>query len=259
MRLVVYNIEYCKGINRRWKYLDATKLMKLVKKNIITMSEFLKPLNIDVLGLIETDSGSVRTLRKSEASLFAENLKIIFWVERTKYATKSVYKVANYVPIYRKHANAILSKQPLFDTKYYLLSKGVKRLVIYTKIKLGVEGKLVDLHLFAVHLSIRKRTRKKQIKELAQLLNTCPNPKIMFGDFNIFKGYGEIEELLETTGMINTVRFTKEDSTATFPSWNPKRTIDLVLISPGIKVRNHQVLDLQLSDHLPVMVDFELE
>jgi len=259
MRLITYNVEYCSGINRRLKYIEIQKYFKLVKKILEKISDYIKTLNPDILGLMEIDAGTVRFRKMSSTKAFSKNLEMHYIAAKTKYARKSIYKVLNYTPIIRKNANAILSKQPLFDTRYISFSKGVKRLVIQTKLKVAIEGSVVELYLFAVHLSLRRKTRIIQLRELTQLLNACDGSKIVFGDFNIFKGLLELDYLLDNSNMINALDFAKEKNVNTFPSWKPKRHVDHILVSPDVKVKNYEVLDVNFSDHLPVMIDFELE
>ena len=44
----------------------------------------------------------------------------------------------------------------------------------------------------------------------------------------------------------------------TFPSWQPQRAIDHILVSPGLEVRSAEVLDSTLSDHRPVAMTLQL-
>lgn len=257
MKLLAYNVEYCKGINKKWKYMDAKKLWKPVLGNLKKIAKELKPYDFDVIGFIETDAGSFRIDGKSQAKLFSKELKMPFWAEKIKHATTSIAKYANKIPTYRMHANAIVSKHPTHDTNFLYFSKGVKRLVINTIVKLPVGKSTVDVALFAVHLSVRKNVRVLQIKELTDMVESCSYPKIVFGDFNIFGGYQEINPFLKNTGLINTSKFAKGD-VASYPSWKPTKHIDLILASPKIKVSNFEVLDIQISDHRPVMMDFKV-
>ncbi len=256
MRIITYNVEYCEDINRSWKYLEIYKYLKIVKNALLEMIEHLRKANPDILGLIEIDSGSVRFGRKSGAEFFAEKLGIDYWIEKTKYARKSVFKVLNFMPIVRKQANAVLSKYKLSDTKFYFLSKGITRLVIHTVVEVPFCEDMLKLNLFAVHLSIRKKTRAKQLKELGYIVRACPSPKIVLGDFNTFKGFEELEEFLGVSGLRDACN--GDFSVKTFPSWKPKRRLDHIFVSSDIKVNNYQVLDIKLSDHLPLLVDFEI-
>jgi endonuclease/exonuclease/phosphatase family metal-dependent hydrolase len=46
---------------------------------------------------------------------------------------------------------------------------------------------------------------------------------------------------------------------STCPTYHPKYCLDYVLTSKEIKVKNYEVLKFQFSDHLPVLVDFEVK
>lgn len=257
MRLVTYNVEYCDGINRGWKYLDLLKYVKIANKTMIKISNYVKDLNPDILGLIEIDSGSIRSRKKSGSEFFANNLEMGYWIEKTKYARKSFYKVLNLIPIVRKQSNAILSKYKLYDTQYYFLSKGAKRLVIHTKVRVAAGNKNVELHLFAVHLSLRRKTREIQLRELGQIVAACPSPKIVFGDFNVFKGIRELDEFIKESDM--SLANNGSSVNKTFPSWKPKYYLDHIFVSSEIDIKNYEVLqDANFSDHLPVLIDFEI-
>jgi endonuclease/exonuclease/phosphatase family metal-dependent hydrolase len=45
----------------------------------------------------------------------------------------------------------------------------------------------------------------------------------------------------------------------TFPSWKPKKGLDHFLVSPDILVNTASVLDIGLSDHLPIMMDLDIQ
>lgn len=254
MRLVTYNVQYAEGMNRRWKYLEVYKYFGLIKKNLKKITDYLKVIDPDILGLVEIDSGSIRFGKKSSSEFIAQTIGMDYWVEKTKYAQRSLYKVLNYVPIIRKQSNAILSKYQIESNKFYYLSKGVKRLVIQTTIKVPVGFEIVNLNLFIVHLSLRKKTRAKQISELAEILSACASPKIVFGDFNSFKGLKELQPLIQS-GLRNPC--SQDDKT--FPSWKPKRLLDHILVSDEIIVKKFKVLDGDFSDHLPIMIDFHID
>ena len=45
----------------------------------------------------------------------------------------------------------------------------------------------------------------------------------------------------------------------TFPSWAPKKELDFILCSEDIKIKDYKVLRNTLSDHLPILLDFEIK
>jgi len=257
MKLITYNVEYCDGINRRWKYLEVYNYLKLVKKKLLEITTYLKEIEPDILGLIEIDSGSVRFGRKSGTEMFSEELNMLNWVEKTKYSRRSIFKVLNYVPIIRKQGNAILSKYKILDTRFIYLSKGMKRLIINSRVEVPFENEKRVLNLFAVHLSLRKKARAKQLKELAEIVSSAQTPKMVFGDFNNFGGSEELYEFLETTGLKDACK--NSYSIKTYPSWKPKRRLDHIFYSDDIIINTCRVLDADFSDHLPLMVDLEFK
>lgn len=242
MRLITYNIEYGQGINKKWKYLELQRYFLEVKKNLKKIAESLKEYNPDVVGLVEVDMHSFQVKERSPVGYLASRLNMDNQASNRKYGPRSVYGLLNLTPIMRKHANAIIAKKPMKNTHFHYLSKGAKRLVIHTQ----VEG----INMFVVHLSLRRATRVAQLKDLAMIVNSVSAPKVVFGDFNIFKGGREIEDFMERTGLMDVV------FEPTYPSWKPKHVFDKVFIK-GLKVRKVEVLPIHHSDHLPVLVDFE--
>ena len=47
-------------------------------------------------------------------------------------------------------------------------------------------------------------------------------------------------------------------SAPSFPSWQPVRSIDQVLVTDALLLTRYQVLDLRVSDHLPIAVEVQL-
>ena len=67
-------------------------------------------------------------------------------------------------------------------------------------------------------------------------------------------GEREIDLFLAATGLQNA----NIDGQPTYPSKNPRRHLDFVLHSKNIKVRDFQIPQVSFSDHLPVVVDFDV-
>jgi endonuclease/exonuclease/phosphatase family metal-dependent hydrolase len=45
----------------------------------------------------------------------------------------------------------------------------------------------------------------------------------------------------------------------TYPAWRPALALDHVLVSPGLRIGEYEVLDCRLSDHRPIAVTVELD
>ena len=48
------------------------------------------------------------------------------------------------------------------------------------------------------------------------------------------------------------------ESAPTYPSRAPRKELDFVLYQEGIEVTGFQIPDVRLSDHLPLVCDFEV-
>ena len=121
--------------------------------------------------------------------------------------------------------------------------------------KLVMEIETDSVTVFLVHLALGGKTRLKQIVQLRKLIQDCRKPFIVAGDFNVLWGNEEIELFLKA-GKLQNVNNRKEP---TFPSWAPKKELDFILCSKEIKVKEFQVIKTLLSDHLPVIIDFEIK
>ena len=113
--------------------------------------------------------------------------------------------------------------------------------------------------LLLAHLALGGETRAQQIKELIKMVNNIKNPVILMGDFNTFRGEEEIQALLEKTHLHHQFEMDKTSQTLTEPTFHPSKRLDYILTSKQIKVKNYQVLNFHFSDHLPLMVDFEVK
>jgi endonuclease/exonuclease/phosphatase family metal-dependent hydrolase len=253
VRLILYNIEYCEGITGSWwEYCKFWRTFFPPKQLDQRIVDELKKLNPDVVALVEVDTGSFRA-KKDEVVFFGDCLKMKSFVEKIKYPFNGWLKLFHYVPILKQQANAIIAKEMLTDIRYHVLHEGTKRLVIEATLN---QPKKITLLL--AHLSLRKKKRVEQMRELANIVNCIKNPVILMGDFNTFNGEEEIEELLETTHLNHKFKRCSKLLTLTQPTKNPKRRLDYILTSEKIKVITYEVLKFPFSDHLPVMVDFEI-
>jgi endonuclease/exonuclease/phosphatase family metal-dependent hydrolase len=252
VRLILYNIEYCEGTTKNiFQYLDIYHLFRSKKKLDDRMIDFLKTLNPDILALIEVDGGGKRSKKRNEPMYFSLKLGFDYLVDQVKYATGSLF---SRLPVLKHQENALLSKYPISAVKYHFFSRGAKKIVIDATLSLQK-----DTSLLVVHLSLFKRTRLKQLNELVKIVNSKTTPVILVGDFNTFKEQ-ELDLLLSNTNLLDAYSFNSvKSSKYTEPSWRPKYRLDNILISPEIKINNYEIIEAHLSDHLPVLIDFELK
>lgn len=235
MRFLLYNICYATG-PRMHNYVRFTH------RNLARIAAFLRDLEPDLVGLLEVDHGSYRSGGRNQAEILAEVLGH-YHSHSIKYAQESFWRQ---VPVVKSQGNAFLTRDRIRSEKFHFFKHGMKRLVI--------ELELEHVVVYLVHLSLGARTRHEQLSALYDLVKQTSRPCLVAGDFNMLWGEREIDMFLAATGLQNANTL----GLPTYPSKNPHRHLDFVLHSKGIVVRDFQVPRVPFSDHLPVMVDFDV-
>jgi endonuclease/exonuclease/phosphatase family metal-dependent hydrolase len=243
MRFLLYNVRYCTGTGGPLHLPWGGYLMKRTTQNLRRIAAFIHSCHPDIVGLLEADAGSYRSDQTNQVAAIAQVLGH-YHVYESKYAQPSL---ARAVPILNKQVNAFLCSDVIQRGKFHYFDRGIKRLVIQLDLR--------DLTLFLVHLSIRFKTRHSQLGDLYSLVKEVTKPCIVAGDFNVFRGGREMKLFLAATGLRNAC----SDGRASFPSWKPRRQLDFILHNGGIQVTHFQMPRVQLSDHLPLLCDFEIK
>jgi endonuclease/exonuclease/phosphatase family metal-dependent hydrolase len=171
-----------------------------------------------------------------------------------KYPFNGWMRLFHHVPILKSQCNAIISKKNLKEIKYHLFHEGTKRVVIEASINCPKK-----VTLLLAHLSLYQKSRKKQIEELINIVNSIKNPVILMGDFNTFQGECEIRMLLEKTHLSDHSSLDSYSLKMTQPTWHPKRRLDYILVSNKIKVKEYRVLNYPFSDHMPLYLEFRVQ
>lgn len=240
VRVMIFNVGYLTGITgRKSEYFFGTVRVvspKLFSKKryIEKLTDIVEQTKPDILFLAEVRNESYMTSLKN---LFAES-----HID-SKYGPKSML---NRLPFFHGNCNGVFLRSTLPAKKLFLKS-GTKKLVYQVDI---AENRSI---LFA-HFALGSKTRKKQFVEVAKI--TTGKEVIIGGDFNIFQGTKELQELLTESDLY----LVNNATDATFPSYKPTHLLDLFLASSTVKATRIDVVqDVLLSDHLPVVVDFEFQ
>ena len=206
------------------------------------IARFIKSVDPDVVGLIEVDTGSIRSRNVNQAEKLAGDLGMNTSYE-TKYGSKSLNQL---LPIVRMQGNAFMAAPRMHGEKFHYFDTGIKRLII--------ELEMDDYAIFLVHLSLKYRHRHLQLRHLYDLIQATEKPVMVAGDFNTFWGENEIYLFMKAAGL----RSANVDSRPTYPSRAPRKELDFVLYHDGMQVTAYDIPDVKLSDHLPLVCDFEL-
>jgi len=243
MRLVVYNIRYATGTGPSFHLpLPGAGYLRSSRQVLEGITAFLKGLNPDIVGLIEVDTGSIRTGMVNQARYIADRLGH-YSSYQCKYGEDSFNQL---LPIVRKQGNAFLAAPHVHGERFHYFDAGIKRLII--------ELELEEVAVFLVHLSLKFRHRHYQLRHLHQLIKGQSKPVIVAGDFNTFWGDHEIYLFMEAAGL----RSANVEGRPSYPSRWPRKELDFILYGEGIEPLGFDVQPIQLSDHLPLIFDFEV-
>lgn len=244
MRLLLYNIRYGAGTGRRFHFpVPYSGYLKPVNGNFDRIVQYVKSVQPDLVGLIEADFGSFRVDNRNQAKHIAREIdhETVF---QSKYDADSL---AQKLPLLNKQGNAVLTNQDILDTKFHYFQNGFKRLII--------EVELMDLRFFLVHLSLKFRHRQYQLHDLHSLVADSDKPVVIAGDFNVLWGDRELQLFLAASGLVNA----NAQGQASWPSRSPLLQLDYIFHSPEIRTRQFQIPPVKLSDHAPLVWDFEVQ
>lgn len=244
MRFILYNLRYCTGAGASFHLpFPGSGYLRRTAQNLVRITRFLVAQRPDIVGLIEVDGGSYRSQQENQAEVISHALGHFNCYE-SKYGVRSI---ARALPVVNKQINAFLTRDSVQAEHFHYFNRGVKRLVIELELK--------DLTLFLVHLSLTFVHRHQQLQELSRMVRRVKKPCIVAGDFNARWGENEIELFLGATGMTNVNR----RGLPSYPSWGPTRQLDFILYSPALRVTHFEIPRVALSDHLPLICDFEVK
>jgi endonuclease/exonuclease/phosphatase family metal-dependent hydrolase len=227
MRLLLYNIRYAVGGGASMHMAVPGARYVLGDQSVLpAIAQFIKTIDPDIVGLIEVDTGSIRSRNVNQAEKLADELGMNSSYE-TKYGLKSFNQL---LPIVRKQGNAFMAASRVHGETFHYFDTGIKRLII--------ELEMDDYAIFLVHLSLKYRHRHLQLRRLYDLIQETH----------------EIYLFMKAAGL----RSANIDSRPTYPSRAPRKELDFILYQDGIRVTEFDVPDVKLSDHLPLVCDFEL-
>lgn len=243
MRLLVYNIRYATGTGPAFHLpLPGAGYLRSSRRVLEEITQFIRRENPDLVGLVEVDTGSIRTGMINQAEYIANSLGH-YTAYECKYGSGSINHL---LPIVRKQANALLAAPTVTGERFHYFDTGIKRLII--------ELELDEVCVFLVHLSLKYRHRQYQLRTLHDLISGATKPVIVAGDFNTFWGTHEIYLFMRASGL----RSANTAGLPSYPARMPRVELDFILVSSGIDVTAFRIPDVRFSDHCPLICDFEI-
>lgn len=237
MRILSYNIQAAIASDSYFSYVSRLHRQFLPapgKTRILAdIARYIS--RFDVVCLQEIELGGLRNGFKNQVEQLLAETPFQYSLFQTN---RTVGKLS-------RHGNLILSKNPLREVANELLPSRIKGRGILAAAVAVPQGEIVVAN---VHLSLGMLDQFRQIRHIRQLLRPYPHVCLM-GDFNCPPGARQLD-------ILTRFGYRRLNDGATFPSWNPRQTLDHVFIKGSLKGQC-EVGRFYASDHLPVAVEID--
>jgi endonuclease/exonuclease/phosphatase family metal-dependent hydrolase len=193
----------------------------------------------DIVGLNESDPGSLRSGFTNQTHYLAQRAGFHYWSHQPN---RRVGGVAS-------SANGLLSKlEPVEVMDHSLPGRIAGRGVLMARFGDDEDS----LTIAVAHLSLGAQSRASQLSFIAELLHDHPHAVLM-GDFNCDIDRPEMATLFRRTRLQPPAHVVP-----TCPSWRPQRAIDHILLGDGLTNHRARALPAAQSDHLALSVELDV-
>ncbi|WP_245891209.1 endonuclease/exonuclease/phosphatase family protein [Desmospora activa] len=227
-----YNIRHGLGCDGR---LDINRIAEVIQLQ-----------QADVVGLNEVD------VRFHRRTAFADQLDILTTRLNMDGAFAPAIKVGNEASNDGYGNALLLRKGGLIDyTSEIFTGKGEEcRSLLLANVE--IDG--CHWRIAVTHIGFSPWMRRRQVERLEQLALERTPPLVVMGDFNMSPGHIALAPL--ECRMIDVLAQVEE---GTYPCYRPRRRIDGIYCTPGVKVITGWVVDTPdcPSDHRPVMGELQ--
>ena len=251
--VAAYNIAHARGAIKGTSNWGGSHTEKVERSRAI--GEFLATSDADVVILNEVDFDASWSGRQDQAMLIAK-------AGGFQYVARQVNFNLALPGFSLEFGNAILSHYPIIVADRVALPthSWLESLLFgnHDAIRAVVEvGESQEVEIWGLHLEVRDRvTRISAVEHIASQMDTA-RPVVLAGDLNSQLSEGSSDPTALST-LLHLTDFesfpSTNDSSMTFPTMAPKRTLDWIAHSPLLDASGGEVADVQLSDHLPVLI-----
>lgn len=254
LKLLTFNIAHGRGLSLYQGFHSE----KAIRRNLSRIAGLLSESGADIVALQEVDERSHWNKHLNLARLIQEESGFAhaqIGVNNRRGGDKPL-----------AYGNAILSRHPVHfweNNPFGSATLGEKGF-LYAEV--DVDGHPVPL--INLHLDFRSRKRRIwQVERVVQYMRQRPCPRsgagvvapIICGDFNSRSSPDgdAVNHLFQTVLAHGDYKLYPTDA-KTFPTYWPRKAIDFVFVPEPYRVVHQSVPKSYLSDHLPVLVEFEI-
>ncbi|NJP17378.1 endonuclease/exonuclease/phosphatase family protein [Streptomyces thermoviolaceus] len=227
-------------------------------------------------GVFDLDR-TARAIRSLDADVVGLQEVDAHWAERSGFADEARELAARlhmryfFAPIYdlppdaghterRQFGVAVLSRLPVLGAENHEITRLSTQepdpvpapAPGFAEVTVRARGTVV--HVYSTHLDYRSdpSVRRAQVDDMLGVLAADRGPKVLLGDFNAEPGAPELAKLW------GPLADAAPKAGPTYPASAPVTRIDVVAVSPDVRVASARVADVTASDHRPVVADLRL-
>jgi endonuclease/exonuclease/phosphatase family metal-dependent hydrolase len=242
LKLLTFNIQvgikttkYRHYVTKGWKHVLPHE-SRIV--NLRRIADLVR--EYDLVALQEIDRGSLRSGFINQVEYIADRAQFPYWYTQLN----------RDLGPFAQQGNGVLSRIAPVDMEDHKLPGAIPgRGAILLRLPYGDE----TVSLVLLHLSLGERSRQLQLEYVRSLIDTEEHVVLM-GDMN-----SHLSQLLFDSPLAETNLIPADQVHPTYPAWQPALALDHVLVSPGLRIGEYEVLDCRLSDHRPIAVTVELD
>lgn len=238
LKLLSYNVQvgigshsYRDYVTQSWRHIlpDSRR-----QANLTEVAHWLS--EFDIVALQEVDAGSMRTHFVNQVAYLAQKGGFPHWHHQQN----------RRIGRFAAHSNGLLARLPVEHIVHHKLPGRIAgRGALQAIFGNGNE----HLSVLSVHLALSPQARRKQLEYISHLFR---NEKyfVIMGDMNC--PLDDAQEEFYKHGLRVKLGDQYEP---TFPRWKPRLQLDHIWVSENLEVLNCEVMDLGVSDHLPVSME----
>ncbi len=255
LRIVTYNIAHGRGLSPVQGLAPGWR----IRQRLDRIARLLEGLRPDVVALQEID----------QCSSWAGNIDQLEYLREAGGFGHAVFGITNRRAglLNLCYGNAILSRHPIVTSEC----------VTFGSRRVGEKGFLfaeIEAHrrrVPVVNLHLHHRSRAHRFRQAEQFLAWLWEqhrqrrahwalPPVVCGDFNNSAAKADATAALHRRLSVHgAYTLHPANGERTFPSPLPGRALDFIMLPPGCRHQRSEVVRAFLSDHRPVLVDFEMD
>lgn len=254
--LSVFNLNIMHGRNRKSAVFPPFVSRKEIQENFEKIIKCIRKYDPDIITLQEIDEGSIFSGSFNQFE-FLKGKLLYPYAYFAPSCTEKFFGKNIFVS-----GNAIFSRHPLANCKSYLFdfSFPTDRMgFVIADVNLP-EGKtltITSIHLVYLDWT-RIHSRMRQLKIVEKAIMERKDSAVIAGDFNCGLK-GEETSLRSFVDRLNLQTCEpKNIDKKTYPSWDPRESIDWIFASRGLHIDSYKILEDRVSDHLGILAHISL-